>query len=193
MFKIGNIVRFKCGFWGDINSHETNRLGVIEYSYGERYGNGDVYGGYSVLDKETGSSSSWWDEDYLEFVAEGGKDEIAKCKEIAASIKKRNEDLDYIKSEIIEGKFNLNSSSILKLFHEIGYTSSFEINGEYFCLFNDWRSLFPVFVAIFNGDYDTMIESLNVFRGKYIEKYKANAIEFYNKVNAQNRILKDGL
>lgn len=83
MLRKGNIVRFKCGFWGEPNSYKTDKLGVIEYSYGERYGNGDVYGGYSVLDKETGNSSCWWNEDYLEFVSEGGEDEIKKCKEIA--------------------------------------------------------------------------------------------------------------
>ena len=55
MFKKGNIVRFKCGFWGDIKSSETGKLGIIEYSYGERYGNGEISGGYSVLDKETGA------------------------------------------------------------------------------------------------------------------------------------------
>ena len=79
MFKKGNIVRFKCGFWGDTNDPETGKLGVIEYSYGEKFGNGNIYGGYSVLDKETGGASSWWDEDKLEFVSEGSLDEIEKC------------------------------------------------------------------------------------------------------------------
>ena len=97
MFKRGNIVKFKCGFWGDINSPKTGKLGVIEYSYGEKYGNGKICGGYSVLDRETGGSSSWWDEDKLEFVSEGSEYEIKKCKEIANIIKERNENLDYIK------------------------------------------------------------------------------------------------
>lgn len=183
MFNRGNIVRFKCGFWGDKDSYETDRLGVIEYSYGEKYGNGECYGGYSVLDKETGGSSSWWDENYLEFISEGGEDEIKKCKEIAQTIKERNEDLDYIKEEMLNGNLMLSGSSILKLFHEIGYTSSFERNGEYFCLFSDWGNLCLVFVAIFNKDYDSMIKALNVFKEEHRDKYVANAIEFYNKVN----------
>ena len=78
MFKKGNIVRFKCGFWGDIKSPETGKLGVIEYSYGERYGNGEISGGYSVLDKETGASSAWWHDNYLEFVSDGSEEEIKK-------------------------------------------------------------------------------------------------------------------
>lgn len=183
MLKKGNIIKFKCGFWGDSDSYETGRLGVIEYSYGEKYGNGECYGGYCVLDKETGGSSSWWDEDYLEFVSEGGEDEIKKCKEIAQVIRERNENLDYIKEEMLNGNLNLNVSSILKLFHEIEYTSSFERNGEYFCLFSDWEILCPVFVAIFNKDYNSMINTLNVFKEEYREKYKTKTIEFYNKMN----------
>lgn len=183
MFGRGNIVRFKCGFWGDENSPETNKLGVIKYSYGERYGNGEVYGGYCVLDKETGCSSSWWDEDKLEFVSEGGEDEIAKCKEISKAINERNENLDYIKEEILKGNVNLSSGSILKLFHEIGYISPFERNGEFICLFSDWKALNYIFVAAFNKNYDAMIEALNVFREEYRENYKMKAIEFYNKIN----------
>lgn len=183
MFKRGNIVKFKCGFWGDINSPETGKFGVIEYSYGERYGNGYVYGGYSVLDKETGNSFCWWDEEKLEFVSEGSEDEIKKCKEIANTIKERNETLDYIKSEILKGNLNLASSSVLKLFHEIGYTSAFERNGEYYVLNSDWKVLSPIFVALFNKQYDIMIECLNVFNKEYREEYKAKVIDFYNRIN----------
>jgi hypothetical protein len=184
MLKRGSIVKFKCGFWGDVNAYETNRLGVIEYSYGERYGDGNINGGYSVLNMETGSSSCWWDEDYLEFISEGGEDEIKKCKEIAKIREERNKNLDYIKEKMVSGELNLSATSILKLFHEIGYISSFERNGEYFCLFSDWRSLYPIFVAVFNKDYDTMIEKLSIFKEKYRDQYIANAIEFYNKVNS---------
>ena len=184
MFKKGNIVKFKCGFWGDTNSPETGRLGVIQYSYGEKYGNGEIGGGYSVLDKETGCSSAWWYEEYLEFVSEGSEDEIKKCKEIANTIKERNENLDYIKSEILKGNLNLAGSSILKLFHEIDYISAFERNGEYYALYSDWEALSPIFVALFNKQYDIMVEYLNVFKEECRDKYKEMAIDFYNRINS---------
>ena len=185
MFKKGNIVRFKCGFWGDIKSSETGKLGVIEYSYGERYGNGEISGGYSVLDKETGASSAWWHDNYLEFVADGSEEEIKKCKEIAKRNKQKNENIDYIKEMILKDE-DLGATSVLKLFHEIGYTSPFERNGEYFCLFDDWIALSPVFIALFNKQYDKMIECLNVFKEEYREIFKKNTIDFYNKVNSEN-------
>ena len=132
MFKKGNIVRFKCGFWGDIKSPETGKLGVIE----------EISGGYKVLDKETGASSAWWKNEYLEFVADGSEEEIKKCKEIAKRNKQKNENIDYIKEMILKDE-DLGATSVLKLFHEIGYTSPFERNGEYFCLFDDWIALSP--------------------------------------------------
>lgn len=183
MLKRGNIVKFKCDLQGNVNAYETNRLGVIEYSYGEKYGDGNINGDYRVLDMETGNSSAWWYEDYLEFISEGGEYEIKKCKEKEKIIEERNKNLDYIKEKMVSGDLNLSSTSILKLFHEIGYISSFETNGEYFCLCSDWIRLYPIFVAVFNKDYDTMIEKLSIFKESCRDKYIANAIEFYNKVN----------
>lgn len=183
MFKRGNIVRFKCGFWGEPDSMEIGKLGVIEYSYGERYGNSNIHGGYSVLDRETGGSSAWWHEEYLEFISEGGEDEIKRCKEIASTIKERNENLEYIKSKILKGNLNLAGSSILKLFHEIGYTSAFERNGEYYVLYSDWSTLSPIFIALFNKQYDIMTECLNVFKEECRDKYKEMVVDFYNRIN----------
>ena len=184
-FNKGNIVRFKCGYWGDEKDPETGRLGVIEYSYGERYGNGEIYGGYSVLDKENGYSSSWWEEEYLEFVSGGGIEEIEKCKEIYRKRKEQQENVEYIREKILSDGMGISTNSILKLFHEIGYVSSFERNGEYFCLENDWLKLYPIFHSLFSRKYDEMIKSLDIFKEEYREKYKEKAIIFYNKVNGQ--------
>ena len=186
MFKKGNIVRFKCGISGDIKSPETGKLGVIEYSYGERYGNGEISGGYSVLDKETGASSAWWHDNYLEFVADGSEEEIKKCKRIAEEIRQKSKNIDYIKEKMLSDSMSLNGTSMLTLFHEIGYTSPFERNGEYFCLYEDWIALSPVFIALFNKQYDKMIECLNVFTEEYREIYKKNTIDFYNRVNLKS-------
>ncbi len=184
-FNKGNIVRFKCGYWGDEKAPETGRLGVIEYSYGERYGNGEIYGGYSVLDKENGNSSSWWEEEYLEFVSGGGIEEIEKCKEIYRKRKEQQESIEYIREKILSDGMGISTNSVLKLFKEIGFVSSFERNGEYFCLESDWLKLYPIFHSLFSRKYDEMIKALDIFKEEYREKYKAKAIDFYNKVNIQ--------
>ena len=78
----------------------------------------------------------------------------------------------------------LAGSSILKLFHEIDYISAFERNGEYYALYSDWEALSPIFVALFNKQYDIMVECLNVFKEEYRDNYKEMAINFYNRVNS---------
>lgn len=100
MFIHGNIVRLKCGFWGEPDPYLTGRLGVIEYSYGEIYGTGECYGGYKVADIETGESSAWWDEDYLEFISDGSDEEVKKAKriEINRAIKEREESIKHRRS-----------------------------------------------------------------------------------------------
>lgn len=83
-FRPGNIVRLVDTYWhGSLNESrkDIGKLYVIEYSYGEKFGNGRCYGGYSILDIKTGEESSWWDEECLEFVEEGSPDIINKLKE----------------------------------------------------------------------------------------------------------------
>lgn len=183
MFKRGNIVRFRCGFRGEKNDPCVGKLGVIEYSYGEKYGDGNINGGYSVLDMETGGSSAWWDEAYLEFVSEGSEEEVIKCETTARAFEEKARDLEYIK-KIFKNKGKLTTHSLLTLFNEIGYQSSFVSNGEFFCLSQDWYTLCPIFKAIFDEDYEGMIEALKVFKEEYREKYTVKAIKLYNKINS---------
>lgn len=91
----GDIVRLKCDFRGDTQSSLVGKLAVIEYSYGEIYGNGECYGGYRIVDMETGESSSWWNEGYLEFITHGGDRAVKRAKRIAINreIKEREESL----------------------------------------------------------------------------------------------------
>ena len=54
-FKPGNIVKMIDTYWhGSLNESrkDIGKLFVIEYSYGEKYGNGKCYGGYSILSME---------------------------------------------------------------------------------------------------------------------------------------------
>ena len=51
-FKPGNIVKMIDTYWhGSLNEsrEDIGKLFVIEYSYGEKFGNGKCYGGYSIL------------------------------------------------------------------------------------------------------------------------------------------------
>ena len=174
MFKRGNIVRFRCGFRGEKNDPCVGKLGVIDH--------GDD-GEYMVYDMETGSLSGWWYEEYLKFVSEGSEEEVIKCETTARASEEKARDLEYIK-KIFKNKGKLTACSLLTLFNEIGYQSSFVSNGEFFCLSQDWYTLCPIFKAIFNEDYEGMIEALKVFKEEYREKYTVKAIKLYNKINS---------
>ena len=85
-YKPGNIVRKNSSYWGGTlgeSQDEVGELCVVQYSYGERYGNGECYGGYSIINMETGGSSAWWDENKLDFISDGSTDLIQQLKEKA--------------------------------------------------------------------------------------------------------------
>ena len=159
-FKPGNIVKMIDTYWhGSLNESrkDIGKLFVIEYSYGERFGNGKCYGGYSILSMENGSSSSWWDDSQLEFVEDGRVELIDELKRKYEEIVNQAKDIKCIKEHFSK---NLPTDSILTLFHKIGYNSAFEQNGEFYCLAMDWLSFYPAFLLLFDKEFDLMIKLL---------------------------------
>ena len=82
MFKRGNIVEIIRGYEGSVNDPDVGKICVVYET--KQVGNDIRYG---IVDCATGLGSAWWREDRLEFVAEGGEDEISKA------LKKRKETL----------------------------------------------------------------------------------------------------
>jgi len=76
MFKRGNIVEIIRGYEGSINDPDVGKICVVYES--KQVGNDIRYG---ILECSTGLGSAWWYEDRLEFVAEGGEEEIRKVLE----------------------------------------------------------------------------------------------------------------
>lgn len=185
-FKRGNIVKYKTSFWnGRLGESQdiVNELGVIEYSYGEKYGNGECYGGYSVIKLSTGCSSAWWDDEQLEFVEIGGENIIEECKKKLETISQQMSDLKWIKENWSQNKFS--TITMLTLFNEIKYKSSFVENGEFFILDQDWNALYPIFNAIFNEDYTKMIEEVEIiFKPEYKEEKLKVCIDLFNKIRS---------
>lgn len=185
-FKPGNIVKMIDTYWhGSLNESrkDIGKLFVIEYSYGEKYGNGKCYGGYSILSMENGSSSSWWDDSQLEFVEDGNIDlidELRKYEEIANQAK----DIKWIKEHFSK---NLPTDSILTLFHKIGYNSAFEQNGEFYCLTMDWLSFYPAFLLLFGKEFDLMIKLLDGGNRKDRDKYLRNFTALYNEIHGTDK------
>lgn len=191
-FKRGNIVRQIDTYWhGHFNEpkDDIGKLYVIEYSFGEKYGDGSCYGGYSIIDIEDGYSSSWWDESCLEFVEEGNINLIKQLKEKNDKIREKHKDINWIKENFDE---NLSLDSILSLFHKVKYESSFERNGEYCILIRDWDNLYPIFNAIFNENKKQMMKLIDeTFKEKFKEKYIKNFSAFYEEIFKRENEMED--
>lgn len=186
-FKPGNIVKMIDTYWhGSLNEsrEDIGKLFVIEYSYGERFGNGKCYGGYSILSMEDGSSSSWWDDSQLEFVEDGRVELIDELKRKYEEITNQQKDLKWIKEHFSK---NLPTDSILTLFHKIGYESAFEWNGEFYCLTMDWLSFYPVFLLLFGKEFDLMIKLLDGGNRKDRDKYLRNFTALYNEIHGTDK------
>lgn len=186
-FKPGNIVKMIDTYWhGSLNESrkDIGKLFVIEYSYGEKYGNGKCYGGYSILSMENGSSSSWWDDSQLEFVEDGNIDLIDELKRKYEEIANQAKDIKWIKEHFSK---NLPTDSILTLFHKIGYNSAFEQNGEFYCLTMDWLSFYPAFLLLFGKEFDLMIKLLDGGNRKDKDKYLRNFTALYNEIHGTDK------
>lgn len=187
-FKPGNIVKMIDTYWhGSLNESrkDIGKLFVIEYSYGEKFGNGKCYGGYSILSMENGSSSSWWDDSQLEFVEDGSVDLIDELKRKYEEITNQQKDIKWIKEHFSK---SLPTDSILTLFHKIGYESAFERNGEFYCLTMDWLSFYPAFLLLFDKEFDLMIKILKTGTNeKYIDKYLRNFTALYNEIHGTDK------
>lgn len=186
-FKPGNIVKMIDTYWhGSLNESrkDIGKLFVIEYSYGEKYGNGKCYGGYSILSMENGFSSSWWDDSQLEFVEDGNIDLIDELKRKYEEIANQAKDIKWIKEHFSK---NLPTDSILTLFHKIGYNSAFEQNGEFYCLTMDWLSFYPAFLLLFGKEFDLMIKLLDGGNRKDRDKYLRNFTALYNEIHGTDK------
>ena len=135
---------------------------------------------YSVRNMETGGSSAWWYDNQLEYVDHiDGKEIFTELDEKFRKRKELHRDLKYIKEHYPK----ISSISWLKLLEEIGYDSSFNRNGEYFCLQMDIITLYPLFTAIMKQDRNSIDSIINeVFNEPYREEYKTRALDLYEKM-----------
>lgn len=172
--EVGDVARMTDIYWhGDLGESrdDIGKLFVIK----------EVHGGkYSIISMEDGSSSAWWYDSQLEFVRKGEPNILEELKKKREEIINRTSNLKWIKENF---KYELSTTSILKLFEEINYNSSFLINGEYFILFDEWANFYPIFENIFKGDLLEAIEyTKKVFKEEYVSKYVEGVNNLYNKI-----------
>ena len=141
-------------------------------------------GSYSVTEINGCGGGAWISGNELEFVRHGTKEDREMVTRNSEEVHRMFSDLNWIKENWIRNRFS--ATSILSLFHAIGYNSSFERNGEYFVLYEDWEDLYPIFNAIMNREYEkAIVETMKTFRPECVDKYIPGVIALYRKVNPE--------
>ena len=184
-FKRGNLVEVLVGhqIWSnktgvvDLSPDDVGRKAIINYSYHEKYGCGNV-DSYSIIWLDTGNSLAWKSTNELRLIDEGGEHLFEEARLKKEIISKRDADINYIASNIDEG--NLSSESILLLFDMIGHNTSFHRNGEFMVLCSDWQELHPIFLHIKNAE--SLEEAKSVFTEKGLRDWDVEKV--YNAFNS---------
>jgi len=124
-------------------THET-----IRYEGSDWFDN--YYYHYTVMFPEDGNTISWYREDELILIDEGGEHLIKETEAKLDCLITQQSDIDYIISILDSGE--LSSTSIITLFNLIGYDCrGYTKHGEYYCLYSDANKLYPAFLHIKNS------------------------------------------
>lgn len=138
---------------------------------------------YSVSALDGHGGGAWLTDRDLEFVRHGTKedhDEVeAKSREITA----QQTNLNWIRGNWENLEKSISANSIITLLNAIGYHSSFEKNGEYFVLYDDWYALLPIYTAIMERDLNLALShTRNVFKPDYIEERVKGVGHLYSEL-----------
>ena len=121
---------------------------IVIGSYADQFG-GDNVESYTLF-VEGGGKTSWFQEGELTMIRHA-PDLLASWEEQREARIRDYSDVKWVRKNWAEIRENPSSASILALFRLIDFESAFLRNGEYFCLFGDWESLFPFFDMVLSA------------------------------------------
>lgn len=188
-FKRGNLVKVLVGhqIWSnkegvkDISPDDVGKIALIEYSYNDKYGGGNV-NDYSIMWTDTGSTVAWKSTNELELIEEGGEHLFAECLAKREAISKASTDIKQIVENWVAKEGKLSSETILFLFDKIGYKSSFLRNGEFYALFADWSNLYPLFDVIMTVKIEQDVTG--ILKEECPTDFRNKIVEFFNEVQS---------
>jgi hypothetical protein len=191
-FKRGNLVKVLVGhqIWSsekgetktiDISPDDVGRTALIEYSYNDKYGGGNV-NDYSIMWTDTGSTVAWKSTNELQLIEEGGEHLFAECLAKREAISKANTDIKQIVENWVAKEGKLSSETILFLFDKIGYKSSFLRNGEFYVLFADWADLYPLFDVVMTAKIEQDVTG--ILKEECPADFRNKIVEFFNEVQS---------
>lgn len=173
-YKVGDVVKVIKGFWHEKTDPSIGQLAVIT----------KVSSGYELRFLESGGTSAWWHDNQIKFVRSSTKEDFNNMDKVVEEREKNNHSLTYLKNQILnEEGADISPNGWTYLFEQIGYTSPFSYNGEYYCLFSDVRALFPLFVAIFKKSHEEVNDIIDsLFKEEYRIETKEKCCDLMNRI-----------
>lgn len=147
-FKRGNLVHIADQLPAYMSHFESGVDVIISASYAEQYGGEDTQN-YTVIFPETGNQISWYPEQSMTLVGEGGEHLIEQAQEKRKHLKELWSSIPYIKDNMESSFFS--SDSVLVLFDLLGYEPNYITDDGFFQLQIDWLRLKPLFIHIRNS------------------------------------------
>lgn len=142
---------------------------------------------YSVIGMDGTGGGAWFHDSDLEFVRHGSRTDLDEANQKKDEIGTLQANLSWIRENWESLKSGISANSILALFHEVGYSSSFEKNGEYFVLQDDWVGLFPIFDAVMRGDLpDVVYKIREIFKPDYVSGYIKSFTTLHSKIHTNS-------
>jgi len=169
-FRKGNLAKLKRKEYGyDIGT---------EVIINERNKSSDHWD-YGIIVLKDGNECAWTDEDNLEYVTEGGRHLFKQAKMNHKTLSKRNTDINFILECLDRGE--LYTESVEYLLDLIGHKSTFYVEGSFYHLYNDMKTLYPLFIHIKNAK--TLDEAKEPFIKHGLIMYNVDAVydAFHNR------------
>lgn len=137
-YKHGDLVRVADDLGSMMEHFEKGCNAIVIGSYADQFGGGGANHQQYTIFIEGGGETSWYYEHQLNFIRHA-PELLEAWKEQAEARSRDYADLAWIREHWLEQRERLSATSILRIFKWLGVRSSFERNGEYYCLFMDWQ------------------------------------------------------
>lgn len=146
-FRRGDLVRISKDLGPSMEHFDgKGARAIVLGSYRDQYGGSGDHATkeYSLFIEDFGHES-WFHEHQLTLIEKGSHALLETWEDQMEAWEERQSSVRWIVEHWKEVREKTSSTSILALFHAIGWHSAFERNGEYFCLWEDWYKAFGFF------------------------------------------------
>lgn len=168
-FRHGDLVRVADDLGSSMAHFTKSCNAIVMASYYEQFGGSSTKDFDYTIFIEGGGETSWYHEHQLTFIRHA-PELLETWNERKEAFARDRSSMKWIRDNWSIVEKEQTAASILAIFKALGFHSSFEHNGEYFCLYSDWDSALPfVSIAMKSKSEDDMLTGLRRMKGVEIK------------------------